>query len=117
MRIESIVFAGTATDRRAEMTAFVSQVLGLAPLEVPDVEADLFGLPDGSQFAVASPDGMGPTTRTLGFLVSDLDQALSELRATGVRADAEITENSMWRYVHFTAPDGQLYELVERRSI
>jgi len=28
-----------------------------------------------------------------------------------------INENARWRYTHFRAPDGKLYELVEERSL
>lgn len=116
MDVQGIVFAGTGTTERAQMTAFVRDVLGLAPASVDGVEADLFDLPDGSSFAVASPWGMGETERTLGFLVADVEGAAEELRAAGVSVDEEISDNARDRYVHFRAPDGQLYELVERRS-
>jgi glyoxylase I family protein len=37
------------------MAEFVSNVLGIPQRHVEGVEADLFKLPDGSSFAVASP--------------------------------------------------------------
>ena len=95
------------------MADFVSAVLGLPSRQVDGVEADLFVLPDGSSFAVASPGTMGNGARSLGFLVANLDEAVVELAAAGVGTD-EITSNEIERYVHFTAPDGQQYELVER---
>lgn len=95
------------------MKAFVSEALGLRARDVEDVEADLFGLPDGSSFAVASPGGMGDSERSVGFLVESLDEAVAELNAAGIATDAP-TANDLDRYVHFTAPDGHLYELVER---
>jgi hypothetical protein len=113
MQIKGIVFAGTATTARPQMSAFAEQVLGLTRTAVTGVEADLFDLPDGSSFAVASPDGMGDTHRSLGFLVDDLSLAADELRAAGIETDAEISGNARHRYLHFRAPDGQLYELVE----
>lgn len=115
MNIQGIVFAGTGTAARAEMAAFTRDVLGLTPTRVPGVEADLFDLPDGSSFAVASPQGMGATDRSVGFLVDDLEQAVRELRAAGAAVDDEISGNDRERYVHFQAPDGQLYELLQRR--
>ena len=74
----------------------------------------MFGLPDGSFFAVAGPREMGETSRTIGFLVADLEAAVAELRAAGVEVD-EPAENDRHRYVHFRAPDGKLYELVQER--
>ena len=115
MRILGLVFAGSATGRRADMTAFAADVLGLERVEDPGVEADLFALPDGSRFAVADPRGMGETSRTIGFLVEDLDAAAAELRAAGAWVADEAGENAAERYRHFRAPDGKLYELIERR--
>ena len=115
MNIQGLVFAGTSTVARLQMAAFVRDVLGLAPAQVPGVEADLFDLPDGSSFAVASPQGMGTTDRSLGFLVGDIEEAVRELRAASAPVDDEISGNARERYVHFQAPDGHLYELVERQ--
>ena len=114
MRILGLAFAGTATDRRADMARFAAETLGLDPMGVGGAEADMFTLPDGSWFAVADPRGMGDTSRSIGFLVSDLDEAVAELRAARVEL-GEPAENERFRYVHLRAPDGKLYELVEAR--
>jgi catechol 2,3-dioxygenase-like lactoylglutathione lyase family enzyme len=109
-----LIFAGTATGQRAEMARFVRETLSLEPIHVGGVDADVFELPDGSRFAVANPRGVGDTSRTIGFLVERIDGAVAELRAAGVEVD-EPAENDLQRYVHFRAPDGKLYELVEER--
>jgi catechol 2,3-dioxygenase-like lactoylglutathione lyase family enzyme len=114
MEILGLTLAGSSSDQRAPMAAFVEDVLGLPRTTVDGIEADLFDLPDGSRFAVAPAGGMG-TERTIGFLVADVDGALAELRLAGVETDDEISENAEYRYVHFRAPDGGLYELVERQ--
>ncbi len=113
MDILGLIFAGSSSDSRVEMATFVEGVLGLPRASVAGIEADLFDLPDGSRFAVASAGGMS-TERTIGFLVADVDAALVELRQAGVETDDEIAQNAAYRYVHFRAPDGALYELVER---
>jgi len=115
MRILGLIFAGTSTRHRSAMSGFLSSTLSLPALDVDGVEADLFGLPDGSAFAVASPGGMGDTPRSIGFLVDDLDDAAARLREAGVEFDP-IAENARERYLHFRAPDGELYELVERKE-
>jgi catechol 2,3-dioxygenase-like lactoylglutathione lyase family enzyme len=114
MEILGLVFAGSATEQRPEMARFVADVLGLAPAPAGGVSADMFALPDGAFFAVAGPREMGETSRTIGFLVADLEHAAAELRAAGVKVD-EPAANDRHRYVHFRAPDGKLYELVEER--
>ena len=96
------------------MARFARETLGLERVQLGGVEADIFALPDGSHFAVADPRGMGDTSRSIGFQVADLDEAAAELRAAGVEVD-EPAENDRQRYVHFRAPDGELYELVEER--
>jgi glyoxylase I family protein len=96
------------------MARFVRETLGLERVQLGGVEADIFALPDGSHFAVADPRGMGDTSRSIGFQVADLDEVAAELRAAGVEVD-EPAENDRQRYVHFRAPDGKLYELVEER--
>jgi glyoxylase I family protein len=115
MQLRGITFVGTRTEHRAETAAFARDVLGLTPAAVDGVDAEIFVLPDGSSFAVTSPDGPDDRERTVGFLVDDLDQAVEELRASGVPVDDEIAETSSQRYFHFRGPDGCLYELVENR--
>jgi glyoxylase I family protein len=115
MQIKGLVFAGSATDHRDAMTAFVADVLGLEREQDSGVEADLFALPDGSRFGVAGPRGMGYTSRTIGFEVDDLEAAAAELRAAGAWVADEAGANDAERYLHFRAPDGALYELIERR--
>jgi hypothetical protein len=116
MRILGLTFAGTSTPHREEMARFLSETLALPGIAVAGVEADLFELPDGSSFAVASPGGMGETERSIGFLVDDLDAAASALRAAGLVVGVP-GENARHRYLHFRAPDEQLYELVQRKSV
>ena len=97
------------------MSAFARDVLGLAPVAVDGSTADMFALPNGDVFAVASlHEEDGPAERTVGFRVDDLNAAVDELHAAGIETDG-ISENDRYRYTHFRAPDGRLYELVEER--
>ena len=114
MRILGLIFAGTSTPHRSEMANLLSDTLLLPRVQVDGVEAELFGLPDGSTFAVASPGGMGQTSRSVGFLVDDLEVAAAGLREAGVEV-GPIGDNERERYLHFRAPDRELYELVERK--
>jgi catechol 2,3-dioxygenase-like lactoylglutathione lyase family enzyme len=107
-------FAATATLRPEQTAEFFERVVGLTRGEVQGVEAELFVLPDGASFAVTSPRGI-PGGRSIGFLVPDLDRASERLRASGVDVGPTYT-NARERYLHFTAPDGETYELVERVS-
>ena len=113
VRIEGLTFVGTRTDAREDMARFARDVLGLSPRNEHGFDAELFELPDGSLFAVTSPDGAADVERTVGLLVADVDAALDELRAAGVETDDAVSEGGGQRYVHFRAPDGRLYELVQ----
>jgi catechol 2,3-dioxygenase-like lactoylglutathione lyase family enzyme len=114
MRITGIEFVGTRTAERAAMARVATELLGLTPVQVEGMDADAFELPDGSTFVVSDTDG--PPERTVGFTVEDLDAALAEVRAAGLWTDDEVSANARDRYVHFRAPDGHLYELIERRT-
>jgi len=113
MDILGLVFAGTATPHRPAMTALLADVLGLARVADPGMDADVFDLPDGSRFGVADEREPGRgRSRTIGFLVADLDVAVRDLRAAGVDVD-DPQQTDRQRYAHFVAPDGGLYELVQ----
>jgi hypothetical protein len=114
VEILGLVFAGTATEQRDAMARFAADTLGLARADLGGADADMFALPDGAHFAVAGAREPGDTSRTIGFLVADLDAALQELRAAGVAVD-DPDANDRLRYAHFWAPDGKRYELVEER--
>ena len=116
MQVRGIGFVGTHTPERAAMSAFARDVLGLTPVAVDGSTADMFALPSGDVFAVASlHEEDGAVERTVGFLVDDLDIAIDELHAAGIETDG-VAVNERWRYTHFRAPDGRLYELVEERA-
>src|SRR5206468_1462035 len=51
-----------------EMGTFVRDVLGLAPTTVDGMDAEMFALPDGSTFAVTSPDGPDDTFSAADWL-------------------------------------------------
>jgi len=114
VRITGIGFGSTHTQQAGAMRQFLGDVLGLRAVIVDGTDSAFFVFPNGDEFGVAELDPGEPPDRTIGFLVDGIDEAVAELRAAGIVTD-EIVENSRWRYVHFTAPDGQLYELAERR--
>jgi catechol 2,3-dioxygenase-like lactoylglutathione lyase family enzyme len=115
MEILGLAFVGTATSQHDDMGAFCRDVLGMTPAVDSGVSGALFALPDESRFAVVDEWEPGVGGRTIGFLVADIESASAELRGAGVETDA-VQENDRQKYVHFTAPDGQLYELVEEKG-
>lgn len=115
MEILGLVFAGTATHQRGPMARFVEEALGLQRVQSGGMDADMFELPDGAHFAVAGERHQGGgTSRTIGFRVVDLERAIAELRSASVQV-CEPHDSDRHRYAHFTAPDGELYELIQER--
>ena len=115
MEIRGIGFVGSRTPAHEEMSRFLQDVLGLTPVTVDGVGAAFFAAGNGDVVAVARANEGDASERTIGLLVDDLDGAVAELHAAGVETDG-IAENARWRYTHFRAPDGKLYELVEERA-
>ena len=115
MQIEGIVFAGSATTGADATTDFFTKVFGMEPEPLEGYPARVFNFPDGSSFGVVQIPTDDMATRTIGFRVADLDSAVSELRAAGIEV-GPIGENQLGRYAHFHAPDGRLYELVEKKG-
>ena len=110
--MRGLVFVGSRTPHAAAMEAFVEDVLGLSRAEGSD--AAFFALPDGSRLAVQATEDLDPAERTVGLLVADADAAVAELQAAGTPT-SEVHETERFRYAHFRAPDGALWELVEER--
>ena len=116
MHILKLAWVGTRTDNFGPTVDFFQDVLGLTPdFDLPGFQ--VLKLPDGSKVEVFGPDTdmnrhftTGPV---VGFLVDDVNAAASELRARGVEIlhTAEDENGNAW--VHFRAPDGNVYEFTQ----
>ena len=114
----------------ARSKAFYTEVLGLQILnETFRAERDSYkldlALPDGSQLELFSfpnrpprpsyPEAQG--LRHLAFAVSDLDAAVSHLRAKGVEVEPiRVDELTHQRFTFFADPDDLPLELYESRT-
>ena len=112
---------GTRTDYAEPTVAFFRDVLGLR-LELEQPGFWMLKLPDGSKVEVFGPDSpinrhftTGPVA---GFLVDDIQTATAELRSAGVEILFESSvDDSGNAWVHFRAPDGNLYEFTQDPSV
>jgi len=118
INIKKLAWVGTRTDNAAATATFLRDVLGLSP----DYAADDFWvlkITDGAKFEVFGPsypqNRHFTTGPVVGFLVEDVYAATAELRAAGIEIVQEPTGNpadgNAW--VHFRAPDGNLYEFTQ----
>lgn len=117
MRILKLAWVGTRTARAAETVAFFERVLGLSvDYTLPDFW--MLKLPDGSKVEVfgerSEMNRHFTTGPVAGFLVDDVPAATEELRAAGVEILQEPeVDPSANAWVHFRAPDGNVYELTQ----
>ncbi len=115
MRIIKLAWVGTRTDNAEPSVAFFRDVLGLR-LDQPGFW--MLKLPDNSKVEVFGPDSdinrhftTGPVA---GFLVDDVHSATAELRSANVEiVYGPVNDGYGNAWVHFRAPDGNIYELTQ----
>jgi predicted enzyme related to lactoylglutathione lyase len=119
MRVLGVVWVGTRTEAFDETVAFFRDVLGL-PLKELEPDFGWSRMPDSSQFEVFGPSdeehrhfSTGPVPE---FLVDDLPAALAELQAAGVEILGEPKVGGTEGWLHFRAPDGNVYGLTAASS-
>jgi methylmalonyl-CoA/ethylmalonyl-CoA epimerase len=133
MKILNIDHIGVATDSIDEASPFWSGVLGLsarAKETIAEQKVTTLFLPVGESgieiLESAAPDGAvarfissrGEGVQHIALLVDDIDAALEELKAKGIRLIDEKPRNgaggSRVAFIHPKATHGILLELVER---
>jgi catechol 2,3-dioxygenase-like lactoylglutathione lyase family enzyme len=117
MEIIKLAWVGTRTDDAEPTVRFFRDVLGL-PVEAEHDGFWMLQLLDGGKVEVFGPETdinrhftTGPV---VGFLVDDVFSAAAELREAGVEIllDPQ-TDDSGNAWVHFRAPDGNIYEFTQ----
>jgi catechol 2,3-dioxygenase-like lactoylglutathione lyase family enzyme len=120
MLVKNIRWVGVATDRYAEMIDFLERVMGLdvrfrdgttTELSTADGDAIQVMAPGDPYHELFSRHASGPVPL---FEVDDVSAARSELEADGVEIVGDLGRDSEWEWLHFRAPDGNLYELASR---
>ena len=119
MRVLGVVWVGTRTTAFDETMAFFRDVVGL-PMKEVEPDFGVGQMPDSSKVEIFGPSdnehrhfSTGPVPE---FLVDDLPAALAELRSAGVEilGTPEIRGSEGW--LHFRAPDGNVYGLTAASS-
>ena len=121
MHVRKLGWVGTRTEHVEGMASFLRDVLGLRLVDARE-EVTVFQLPDGSKVEVfpTSEKSHFTTGPVVEFLVDDVVSATNELRAAGAAiVDGPIAwpgvDNVAW--VHFRAPDGNVYGLTQGRDL
>lgn len=115
MKVKSIRWIGTRTDKFDEMVAFYKEVLKL-PQSYSEKGFAAFDLPNGDRaevFALDYPDHSHFTTGPVGgFEVEDIESAKKEMEDKGIEFLSPI-EGTKSRWAHFRGPDENVYELTQ----
>jgi catechol 2,3-dioxygenase-like lactoylglutathione lyase family enzyme len=117
MQIIKLAWVGTRTDNAEATMAFFRDVLGLR-LELEQPGFWMLKLPDGSKVEVfgrhSDVNRHFTTGPVAGFLVDVVQAATAELRSAGVEILFESgVDDSGNAWVHFRAPDGNIYEFTQ----
>jgi len=119
MKIKGIVWLGTRTNRFEQMTEFCRSVFGMSQ-RVLEPGFAVFELPNGDLFEVFGsdrPENAFMTHPVAGFLVDDIAAARAEMEAWGIEFIGRIEgETDEYKWTHFRAPDGFVYELTYSAS-
>ena len=114
MKVVSLKVLGVSTDKYDEMSAMLSDVLGLNKVgegegfsSFETTKGDVVEI-----FRKGSPGAHSDTTPVPGFLDDEIDDAVSMLRSSGVELVGPThTGKSGHRWQAFRGPDGNTYEL------
>ena len=118
MRVLSLVWVGTRTSEYSATVTFFKDVLGLGE-HVLEPDFAVLDVPDGATVEVFGPTSeynRHLTHPVAGFRVDDLQSAFTELEAAGVEIVLPPQDGGERSWLHFRAPDGFVYELMEDRS-
>jgi catechol 2,3-dioxygenase-like lactoylglutathione lyase family enzyme len=117
MQVLSLAWLGVRTSEYAATTSFFTDVLGLG-VNSSEPDFTVLDVPGGATveiFGPASPYNQHLTYPVAGFLVADLGAAVAELLAAGIEIVLPVQQGGTRSWMHFRAPDGFVYELVEER--
>ena len=117
MKVRNIRWVGIPTTNYEEMLVFLRDTMGLR-LSFQEPTTAEFSAWDGDKIQVMAPgdpyfdfftaEAQGPVPL---FEVDDVHRAQSELEAAGIEIVGHLGHDSTWEWIHFRAPDGNLYEL------
>jgi len=120
MDVRNVRWVGVRTDHYDAMVGFLRDVLGMqGNFEEPTTVE--FRTSEGDEIQVMGPGdpyydffGQHATGPVPLFEVDDVAAARSTLEAAGIEIVGPPGRDSIWEWVHFRAPDGNLYELASR---
>jgi hypothetical protein len=120
MLVRNVRWVGVATEQFTAMIDLLESTMGLqkkfeepTTVEFTTIDGDAIQVmaPGDRYFDFFKEHAAGPVPL---FEVDDVHQARRELASAGVELIGELGQDSVWEWIHFRAPDGNLYELASR---
>jgi catechol 2,3-dioxygenase-like lactoylglutathione lyase family enzyme len=121
VEVRNIRWVGVPTTNYEAMLVFLRDTMGLR-LSFQEATTTEFSTMEGDQIQVMAPgdpyfefftaEASGPVPL---FEVDDVRRARAELEAAGVEIVGGPGRDSRWEWLHFRAPDGNLYEVASPR--
>jgi catechol 2,3-dioxygenase-like lactoylglutathione lyase family enzyme len=120
MEVRNIRWVGVPVQNYDAMVAFARDVLGLrvnfqepTTVEFSTAEGDEIQImaPGDAYYDFFTEHAAGPVPL---FEVDDVHLARRELEEAGIEVIGATGRDSRWEWIHFRAPDGNLYELASR---
>lgn len=119
MKVLSLKVLGVSTEKYDEMIAMLSGALGLKKVSAEE-EFSAFETEDGDiveVFRKGSPGAHQVSSPVAGFLVDDMDAAVSRLKSSGMEMIGPLhTGKGGHRWQAFRGPDGNVYEITYTRD-
>jgi predicted enzyme related to lactoylglutathione lyase len=119
MRVLGVVWVGSRTTAFDETVAFFRDVLGV-PMKETEPDVAKGQMPDSSEVEIFGPSDADHPHFSTGpvpeFVVDDLPAALDELRSAGVEILGTPVIRGTEGWLHFRAPDGNVYGLTAASS-
>jgi predicted enzyme related to lactoylglutathione lyase len=117
MKILGISWVGVKTSEFDRSRDFFSQVMGI-PISYQKADFVVLQLPDGDKLEFFGPEGpdhelqFSNNSVVAGFWVEDFESAREELARGGAELVGEPAgEPGGYRWQHFRAPDGKVFEV------
>jgi catechol 2,3-dioxygenase-like lactoylglutathione lyase family enzyme len=121
MEVKRLCWLGVRTEEYEAMVRFLRTAMGLR-VEFEETGTTEMSLPSGDRIQVFGPgshyyDFFGKEARgpVALFEVDDVRQARRELERDGIVTIGAVESDAQWEWVHFRAPDRNLYALASRR--
>ncbi|HUB92415.1 MAG TPA: VOC family protein [Candidatus Saccharimonadales bacterium] len=117
MKVIGIAWLGSRTRNFGALSSMFSKTMNMK-LVHQEEDFNVFKTERGDLVEVFGMDREDakffPTAPVAGFLVEDIEKGTEELRANGIKCGEIYGDGKGNRWMHFIAPDGNMYELTER---